>query len=248
MVEPVLAARGLARRFGGLAAVDGVSLDLAPNRIHAVIGPNGAGKTTLVNLLSGELKPSAGSVMFEDIEIAGMNPARIARLGIARSYQRVNIFAGFSAFENCRLAAQARRGGLWHGLRSAGAERDLDEAARHALRLVGLGMGGRIAGHLSHGEQRQLEIAMTLAITPKVLLLDEPLSGMGAAESRRMTRLIKRLAKDRAILLVEHDMDAVFSIADRLTVMVEGKVLETGKPGQIRKSRAVRKAYLGGRA
>ena len=248
MVEPVLAARGLARRFGGLAAVDGVSLDLAPNRIHAVIGPNGAGKTTLVNLLSGELKPSAGSVMFEDIEIAGMNPARIARLGIARSYQRVNIFAGFSAFENCRLAAQARRGGFWHGLRSAGAERDLDEAARHALRLVGLGMGGRIAGHLSHGEQRQLEIAMTLVIAPKVLLLDEPLSGMGAAESRRMTRLIKRLAKDRAILLVEHDMDAVFSIADRLTVMVEGKVLETGKPGQIRKSRAVRKAYLGGRA
>ncbi len=248
MVEPVLAARGLARRFGGLTAVDGVSLDLAPNRIHAVIGPNGAGKTTLVNLISGELKLSAGSVMFEAREIAGLPPARIARLGIARSYQRVNIFAGFSAFENCRLAAQARQGGFWQALRPVRTGRDLEAQAMRALRLVGLGMGGRAAGQLSHGEQRQLEIAMTLAIAPKVLLLDEPLSGMGAAESRRMTRLIKRLAKDHAILLIEHDMDAVFSIADRLTVMVEGKVLETGKPGAIRKSRAVRKAYLGGRA
>jgi branched-chain amino acid transport system ATP-binding protein len=128
------------------------------------------------------------------------------------------------------------------------AERDLDAAARHALRLVGLDAGGRAAGNLSHGEQRQLEIAMTLAISPKVLLLDEPLAGMGASESARMTKLIKKLGKDHAILLVEHDMDAVFSIADQLTVMVEGKVLETGKPGQIRKSRAVRKAYLGGPA
>jgi branched-chain amino acid transport system ATP-binding protein len=248
MAEPVLAARGLSRRFGGLAAVDGVSLDLAPGRIHAVIGPNGAGKTTLVNLLSGELRPSAGSVRFEDREIAGMPPARIARLGIARSYQRVNIFAGFSAFENCRLAAQARLGGGWHVLRPARAGRDLDAQAMRALRLVGLDPGGRESGHLSHGEQRQLEIAMTLAISPKVLLLDEPLSGMGAAESARMTRLIKRLAADHAILLVEHDMDAVFSIADVLTVMVEGKVLKTGKPGEIRKSRAVRRAYLGGPA
>ncbi|HXP12920.1 MAG TPA: ABC transporter ATP-binding protein [Stellaceae bacterium] len=249
MAEPVLAARGLSKRFGGLAAVDGVSLALQAGRIHAVIGPNGAGKTTLVSLISGELEPSAGSVMFEDLEIAGFPPARIARLGIARSYQRVNIFTGFSAHENCRLAAQSRLGGGLRLLRPARAERDLDAAARHALRLVGLDPGGRAtAGNLSHGEQRQLEIAMTLAISPKVLLLDEPLAGMGASESARMTKLIKSLAKDHAILLIEHDMDAVFSIADQLTVMVEGKVLETGKPGAIRKSRAVRKAYLGGPA
>ncbi len=248
MAEPVLAVRGLSKRFGGLAAVDGVSLALHEGRIHAVIGPNGAGKTTLVSLISGELEPSAGSVRFEDLEIAGMAPARIARLGIGRSYQRVNIFTGFSAHENCRLAAQSRLGGGLHLLRPVRAERDLDAAARHALHLVGLDPGGRAAGTLSHGEQRQLEIAMTLAISPKVLLLDEPLAGMGASESARMTKLIKSLGKDHAILLIEHDMDAVFSIADRLTVMVEGKVLESGKPGAIRKSRAVRKAYLGGSA
>jgi len=248
VAEPVLAARGLVRRFGGVAAVDGVSLALRRGRIHAVIGPNGAGKSTLVNLLSGELAPSAGSVMFEDREIAGMAPARIARLGIARSYQRVNILAGFSAFENCRLAAQARLGGGLRLLRPACAARELDAAADHALRLVGLGAGGREAGKLSHGEQRQLEIAMTLATSPKVLLLDEPLAGMGAAESARMTRLIKSLARDHAILLIEHDMDAVFSIADQLTVMVEGKVLKSGRPRAIRNSRAVRRAYLGGGA
>jgi branched-chain amino acid transport system ATP-binding protein len=248
VAEPVLAARGLVRRFGGVAAVDGVSLALRRGRIHAVIGPNGAGKSTLVNLLSGELAPSAGSVMFEDRDIAGMAPARIARLGIARSYQRVNILAGFSAFENCRLAAQARLGGGLRLLRPARAARELDAAADHALRLVGLGAGGREAGKLSHGEQRQLEIAMTLATSPKVLLLDEPLAGMGAGESARMTRLIKSLARDHAILLIEHDMDAVFSIADQLTVMVEGKVLKSGRPRAIRNSRAVRRAYLGGGA
>jgi branched-chain amino acid transport system ATP-binding protein len=248
MAEPVLAARGLARRFGGLAAVDGVSLALQRGRIHAVIGPNGAGKSTLVNLLSGELAPSAGSVRFENLEIAGMTPARIARLGIARSYQRVNVFAGFSAFENCRLAAQARLGAGLRLLLPARTARDLDAAADRALRLVGLGPGGREAGKLSHGEQRQLEIAMTLATSPKVLLLDEPLAGMGASESARMTRLIKSLARDHAILLIEHDMDAVFSIADQLTVMVEGKVLKTGRPRAIRNSRAVRRAYLGGGA
>jgi branched-chain amino acid transport system ATP-binding protein len=248
VAEPVLAARGMARRFGGVAAVDGVSLALRRGQIHAVIGPNGAGKSTLVNLLSGELAPSAGSVRFENLEIAGMTPARIARLGIARSYQRVNILAGFSAVENCRLAAQARLGGGLRLLRPARAARDLDAAADHALRLVGLGAGGREAGRLSHGEQRQLEIAMTLATSPKVLLLDEPLAGMGAAESARMTRLIKSLARDHAILLIEHDMDAVFSIADVLTVMVEGKVLKSGRPNAIRNSRAVRRAYLGGGA
>jgi len=248
VAEPVLAARGLARRFGGVAAVDGVSLALRRGQIHAVIGPNGAGKSTLVNLLSGELAPSAGSVRFENLEIAGMTPARIARLGIARSYQRVNILAGFSAVENCRLAAQAQLGGGLRLLRPARAARDLDAAADHALRLVGLGAGGREAGRLSHGEQRQLEIAMTLATSPKVLLLDEPLAGMGASESARMTRLIKSLARDHAILLIEHDMDAVFSIADVLTVMVEGKVLKSGRPSAIRNSRAVRRAYLGGGA
>ncbi|HUE19933.1 MAG TPA: ABC transporter ATP-binding protein [Stellaceae bacterium] len=246
MAEAVLQVREVARRFGGLAAVDGVSLDLVPGRIHAVIGPNGAGKTTLVNLLSGEIKPSGGSVMFKGIEIAGLPPPRIANLGIARSYQRVNIFADFTASENCRLAAQARMSGNWRQLRPAAGETDLIATGERALALFGLAeQHGRIAGTLSHGEQRQLELAMTLASDPEVLLLDEPLAGLGAEESLRMAALIKTIAAGRAVLLIEHDMDAVFSIADDLTVMVEGKVLASGAPSAIRRDPAVRSAYLG---
>ena len=242
MEEPLLAARGLSRRFGGLAAVDGVSLDLRLGEIHAVIGPNGAGKTTLVNLLSGELKPSAGRITFAGRDIAGLAPARIARLGIARSYQRVNVFPAFSAFENCRIAAQARIGGSF---RIAREKKALAATAERVLALVGLEAPARIAANLSHGERRQLEIAMTLAMEPKVLLLDEPLAGMGAEESRRMTALIASLAAGHAILLVEHDVDAVLSVAHRLTVMVEGAVLETGEPEAVRKSPSVQTAYLG---
>lgn len=245
MAEPVLAVRDVVRRFGGLKAVDGVSLDLFAGAIHAVIGPNGAGKTTLINLLSGDLAPISGSIRFADREIAGAAPERIARLGIGRSYQRINVFPAFSAFENCRVAAQARlahRLGLWRPARDVHA---LDDAAAAALERVRLERSERVAETLSHGEQRQLEIAMTLATAPKVLLLDEPLAGMGAEESERMTALIAELGREHAVLLVEHDMDAVFRIAHTLTVMVDGKVLESGAPDAIRASAAVQETYLG---
>ena len=242
MAEAILAARGLSRRFGGLTAVRDVTLDLRLGEIHAVIGPNGAGKTTLVNLLSGELAPSAGSILFEGHEIAGMSAPAIAQRGIARSYQRVNVFPDFSAFENCRLAAQSR---VTSSLRLVRSRRDLAEKAREMLGLVGLEDTRRPASAMSHGERRQLEIAMTLAMSPKVLLLDEPLAGMGIEESRRMTDLIRGLAANHAVLLVEHDMDAVFSVAQILTVMVDGAVLASGDPESVRRNRAVQDAYLG---
>ena len=246
MPEPALLVRGLTRFFGGLAAVSEVSLDLHPGEVHAVIGPNGAGKTTLVNLLSGELPPSAGSVRHDGREIAGLSPHRIAQLGIARSFQRTNIFREFSAFENCRLAAQSRLKSSLRFFRPARAHAALNEAAEQALGRVGLDAGERTADTLSHGEQRQLELAMTLATRPRVLLLDEPLAGMGAEESTRMVALIASLGREHAVLLIEHDMDAVFSIAHRLTVMVNGRVLASGDPATIRASAAVQEAYLGG--
>ena len=242
MAEAILAARGLSRRFGGLMAVREVSLALEPGRIHALIGPNGAGKTTLVNLLSGELKPTAGSITFEGREIAGRSPYKVARRGIARSYQRVNLFLDFSAFENCRLAAQARGRS---SLRLARSRRSLAEKAHEVLALVGLAEPERLAGTLSHGERRQLEIAVALATAPKVLLLDEPLAGLGIEESRAMTALIKSIAGEHAILLIEHDVDAVLSVADTLTVMVDGAVLASGPPDEVRRNRAVQDAYLG---
>ncbi|HEX7968128.1 MAG TPA: ABC transporter ATP-binding protein [Stellaceae bacterium] len=236
----------MSKHFGGLAAVSDVSLDLHAGGVHAVIGPNGAGKTTLINLLSGDLKPSGGSVLFEGWEIAGLAPDRIARRGIARSYQKTNFFPGFTVFENCRLAAQARLDSAMHFFRPAYAYGDINAAAERALALAGLeSRAGAVALTLSHGEQRQLEIAMTLATSPKVLLLDEPLAGMGAEESARMVALIGRLAAEHAVILVEHDMDAVFSVASVLTVMVNGRVLESGAPDAIRRSKAVQEAYLG---
>jgi branched-chain amino acid transport system ATP-binding protein len=244
VAEPVLAVRDLAKGFGGIRAVDGVSFDLHARGVHAVIGPNGAGKTTLINLLSGDLVPSAGSIRLSGREIAGLPPERIARFGVGRSYQRVNIFPELSAFANCRLAAQAR---LCRGLSvwRRAADAAVADAAEAVLAQVGLQFPERTATALSHGEQRQLEIAMTLAMSPKVLLLDEPLAGMGPEEAERMTALIGRLGRDHVVLLVEHDMDAVFSIADTLTVMVDGRILETGAPAAIRASAAVQDAYLG---
>jgi branched-chain amino acid transport system ATP-binding protein len=246
MTEPILRVTDLSKSFGGLAAVSDVSLELHRGEVHAVIGPNGAGKTTLINMLSGDLVPSAGAIRFEGREIAGRSADRIARLGIGRSYQKTNIFADFTLLENCRLAAQARLPSSMRFFRPALRRRDLTEAAARALASVGLEEPwDRLAGSVSHGEQRQLEIAMTLAIEPKVLLLDEPLAGMGAEESQRMVALIARLAERHAVLLVEHDMDAVFSMAQILTVMVNGRVLEQGAPAAIRESAAVQQAYLG---
>jgi branched-chain amino acid transport system ATP-binding protein len=245
MAEPLLVATSLCRFFGGLAAVNRVDLTLAPGEIHAVIGPNGAGKTTLINILSGEIAPTFGSILLAGEEVTGLPAHRMARKGVARSYQRTNIYADFSALENCRLAVQARRQSGLRFLKPAASYPELLGEARAALALTGLARVERRAETLSHGERRQLEIAIALAMAPKILLLDEPLAGMGAEEGARITELIARLAVSHAILLVEHDMDAVFSIAHRLTVMVDGKVLATGAPQAIREDRAVQEAYLG---
>jgi branched-chain amino acid transport system ATP-binding protein len=242
----VLRTEGLVRRFGGLAAVDGVSIAVAMGEVHAVIGPNGAGKSTLVNLLCGDLAPSAGRVVLADADIGGLPPDRISRLGVGRSYQKTNVFAEFTVFENCRLAAQSRLANSMRLLRPAHRYGEVADLAREALRAVGLEARERsVVADLSHGERRQVEIAMVLATRPRLLLLDEPLAGMGAEESRRITGLLKSLAPRHAMLLVEHDMDAVFALADTLTVMVNGKVLESGPPAQVRASRAVQEAYLG---
>jgi branched-chain amino acid transport system ATP-binding protein len=246
MSEAVLVTEGLSRYFGGLAAVAGVSLACEAGRVHAVIGPNGAGKSTLVNMLSGDLVPSSGRITLRGADITGLAAHHISRLGVGRSYQKTNIFLPFTAFENCRLAAQSRLASSMRFFKPAQDYRALDEAAGRALAAAGLANRGDVtAAALSHGEQRQLEIAMTLATDPGILLLDEPLAGMGAEESARMVELLRRLRTSHAILLVEHDMDAVFSLADRLTVMVNGTVLASGSPEEIRANRAVQEAYLG---
>jgi branched-chain amino acid transport system ATP-binding protein len=243
---PALRTLGLTRYFGGLAAARDVSLECHSGKVHAVIGPNGAGKTTLINMLSGDLAPSAGRVVLGERDITGLAAHRISKLGVARSYQKTNVFLPFTAFENCRLAAQSRLRSSMRFFRSALRNREVNAGAERALVAAGLeGRGGVAVAALSHGEQRQVEIAMALATDPSVLLLDEPLAGMGAEESARIVELVKKLAGDHAILLVEHDMDAVFAVADRLTVMVNGGVLESGAPAQIRASRAVQEAYLG---
>jgi branched-chain amino acid transport system ATP-binding protein len=245
-VETALRTEGLKKNFGGLAAVDGVSLECRVGCVHAVIGPNGAGKTTLINLLSGDLAPSAGRIEILGREVSGLPPHRISRLGVGRSYQRTNIFMRFSAFENCRLAAQARLPSSMRFLRPASSYNDVSHGAERALALCGLlSKANSVASALSHGERRQLEVAMTLATSPRVLLLDEPLAGMGAEEAERMVELLCRLAEGHAMLLVEHDMDAVFAIAGTLTVMVDGRVLASGTPAEIRANAQVQEAYLG---
>ncbi|BAO29456.1 ABC transporter ATP-binding protein [Sulfuritalea hydrogenivorans] len=247
MSEPLLRTKGLTRRFGGLVAVSEVSLDLHLGEIHVVIGPNGAGKTTLTNLLSGDLPPTSGEVLFEGRNIAGQASDQISRLGIGRSYQKTNIFLPFTVFENCRLAAQSRAPHALRVFHEAGRYADINGRAEEAMAVAGLGhRARRVAATLSHGEQRQLEIAMCLATQPRLLLLDEPLAGMGPHESQRMVELIKSLTAEHAIMLIEHDMDAVFALASRLTVMVNGEVLESGTPEQVRSSPAVQLAYLGG--
>jgi branched-chain amino acid transport system ATP-binding protein len=241
-----LSARGLSKQFGGLRAVADVSLDVRLGEIHAVIGPNGAGKSTLINLLSGDLAVNAGTILLDGVALTQMAPHRRARAGVARSYQKTTIFADFTAHENVRLAAQAhaprplRMTGGVHG------DAEVNRRAADALMLAGLQeRAAVVARQLSHGEQRQLEIAMVLATTPRVILLDEPLAGMGQGEARRIVDLIKSLKAGRAVLIVEHDMDAVFELADRLTVMADGCVIASGLPQQVRAHPAVRSAYLG---
>jgi branched-chain amino acid transport system ATP-binding protein len=245
MSEPILQVRSLSKRFGGLLAVDRVSLEVSLGQLHAVIGPNGAGKTTLINMLSGDLSASAGSILFRTAEVAHLASERRSRLGIGRSYQKVNIFPAFSALENCRLAAQSREPHPFNWFRDALSYDAIMENARQALAAVGLtNRAATEAATLSHGEQRQLEIAMSLATNPQLLLLDEPLAGLGTEESANMVALIERLGAAHAILLVEHDMDAVFRLARVLTVMVNGTVVASGAPAAVRANREVQNAYL----
>jgi branched-chain amino acid transport system ATP-binding protein len=246
MSVPILSAAGLSKHFGGVVAVNEVSLDLHIGQVHAVIGTNGAGKSTLTNLLSGEIAPDAGSIRHGGCEIAGLPAERIARLGIGRSHQRTSVFPAFSVRENIRLAAQSRQPRAWQVWRIAASHLDVNAEAERVMTSVGLdSMRDTRAAELSHGAQRQLEIALCLATAPKVLLLDEPLAGMGAAESGQVIELIRRLKSDHAILLIEHDMDAVFAIADRITVMVDGRVIASGMPDEIRADPRVQQAYLG---
>ena len=246
MAEVLLSAKNLTKRFGGLAAVNNVSVDLWRNHIHAVIGPNGAGKSTLTNLLSGDLPLTSGSVTLGEKDVTGWSPEKISRQGLGRSYQKTNIFLPFSVWENVRLAAQSRQPMAARWLSSASNLIATNSLTERALELCGLkNRINSIAGTLSHGEQRQLEIAMTLATEPQVLLLDEPLAGMGVAEAERMVALLLSIKKDHGILLVEHDMDAVFTLADQLTVMVNGQVIASGTPTQIRADAGVQAAYLG---
>lgn len=246
MAEAILEVCNLSKHFGGLAAVNDVSLSVTRAELHAVIGPNGAGKTTLTNLLSGDLPPTSGTIIFHGADISSLPAEKRSRLGIGRSYQKTNIFPSFTALENCRLAAQSRAPRPLNWLRAADRYDDILAAAQQALSAVGLASrAADLALALSHGEQRQLEIAMCLATEPHLLLLDEPLAGMGAEESKRMIELIAGLAENHAILLVEHDMDAVFALAKVLTVMVDGQVLASGTPAQIRNNADVQRAYLG---
>jgi branched-chain amino acid transport system ATP-binding protein len=236
----------LTRRFGGLVAVNKVTLDLHLGEVHAVIGTNGAGKSTLINMLSGEIEASDGRITLNGEDITTRAQFRRALAGVGRSYQRTTIFPEFTVLENCRLAAQAAAPKPWAIWQSSQSCEYSNGAARDALEAAGLGtVAGRVAGTLSHGAKRQLEVAMCLATKPRVLLLDEPLAGMGAEETERMLSLLANLKATHAILLVEHDMDAVFRIADRITVMVNGTVIATGDPASIRVNPEVRTAYLG---
>jgi branched-chain amino acid transport system ATP-binding protein len=242
----LLRGREITRRWGGLVAVNKVSIELQRGTVHGVIGTNGAGKSTLINMLSGEFPPSEGAVELLGQDVTAWTQPRRARAGLGRSYQRNTIYPSFSVFENCRLAAQAWTQKPWAWWQRADRCEQSTAAARDAATRAGLDkLLDRTAGLLSHGQKRQLEIAMCLATRPEVLLLDEPLAGMGAEETERMLKLLAELKPGHAILLVEHDMDAVFRIADKITVMVNGSVIAVGDPDFIRNSPDVRTAYLG---
>ena len=248
-MSAALRCEGLTRRFGGLTAVNDVTLDFRIGEVHAVIGTNGAGKSTLVNMLSGELPASAGRVLLDGRDITAWPQPKRARAGIGRSYQRTTVFGEFSVLENARLCAQAafpRPFAVWQGALTC---KDSGQAAREALAAAGLADQADLrTSTLSHGAKRQLEIAMCLATRPRVLLLDEPRAGMGAEETERMLALLQTLKAGHAIALVEHDMDAVFRIADRITVMVNGQVIASDAPAAIRANREVQVAYLGDHA
>ncbi len=246
MAPVVLSVREITRSFGGLVAVNGLSLDVTAGEVHAVIGPNGAGKTTLISLLSGELLPERGEVTFAGRTVTALPAHARAQLGMARSFQITNLMLDMTVLDNVMLAIQARGSGAWRFWADARRQADLVEPALAALDRVGLAArAAEQARILSHGEHRQLEIAVALATRPTLLLLDEPMAGMGAEESRRMISLLSSLNSEMPMLLVEHDMDAVFTLASRITVLVNGRAVASGPPERIRNDEAVRRAYLG---
>ena len=246
MNTPVLEVRALSKRFGGINATDRVDLDVHEGEILAVIGPTGAGKTTLIAQLAGMLAPDSGRIRFAGRDITGLPPHARARLGIARSFQITSIFDAMSVLDNTLLAVQAHAGHSYRFWRRARRDKKLTEPAMAALQQVGLAdKAAANARGLSHGEHRQLEIAMALAGTSKLLLLDEPMAGMGGEEPARMGDLLRALKSSKSILLIEHDMDVVFALADRITVMVDGKAIASGAPQEIRADENVRRAYLG---
>ena len=242
----ILSVKGLVKRFGGLLATDHLDLDIRPGELHAIIGPNGAGKTTLISQLSGELRPTEGRILLEGRDVTSLSVDRRALAGIARSYQITSVFLDFSVLENVAMAVQASAGhsfGFWKPVLS---DQCLVQPARELLETVGLADQAAVrVDALAHGARRQLEIAMTLAMRPKVLLLDEPMAGMSRHESQSVVDLLLRLKGRYAIVLVEHDMDAIFALADRISVLVYGRIIATGTPDEIRADPAVREAYLG---
>jgi branched-chain amino acid transport system ATP-binding protein len=246
MSGPLLQVGRLAKRFGGIVATDDVTLNVAPGELHAVIGPNGAGKTTLIAQLSGQLRPDIGRIYFDGRDITALPAYRRSLIGLARSFQITSLFLDFSVLDNVALAAQAHAGHSFRFWRNARRENNLRAPARAALARVGLSERADVrASALSHGEHRQLELAMALAGSPRLLLLDEPMAGLGPEESARMVAMLRALKSEVTILLVEHDMEAVFALADRITVLVYGRVIASGAPADIRANRQVREAYLG---
>ena len=246
MSEPLLRVEALRKAYGALVVTDDVSLTVEPGELHAIIGPNGAGKTTLIHQLSGNLRSDAGNVTFRGADITGLGMVERVRLGLARSFQITSILDGFTVLENAAIAVQARSGSSFRFFRQASGEADLNDEAMRALSLVGLDdRADRRAGSLSHGEKRQLEIAIALATNAGLLLLDEPLAGTGREESAVLVDLMRSLKSTHTIVLIEHDMEAVFSLADRVSVLVYGRLIATGTPEAVRNDPDVRAAYLG---
>ncbi|WP_456756336.1 MULTISPECIES: ABC transporter ATP-binding protein [unclassified Bradyrhizobium] len=246
MAEPLLRVDNLVRRYGGITATDNLSMKVIPGELHAIIGPNGAGKTTLISQLTGQVMPNSGTIRFAGRDVTHLPSYKRSRLGLARSFQITSLLKDFSAIDNVALAAQAHDGHSFRFWGNARKERHLREAARAALERVGLGTRADVVvSQLSHGEQRELELAVALATKPQLLLLDEPMAGLGVTESARMVALLKELRKKVTIVLVEHDMEAVFALADRITVLVYGRVIACGAPDAIRRDEEVKRAYLG---
>jgi branched-chain amino acid transport system ATP-binding protein len=246
MRPPLLKIEGLVKRFGGLTATDNLSLDVAEGEVHALIGPNGAGKTTVINQLTGELRPDGGRIVLDGQDIVALPVHARVRMGLARTFQIVQLMGSYTALEHVALAVQAHEGHSFRFLADARADRRLTGPARETLARVGLGArADRPVASLSHGERKQLELAVALALKPRLLLLDEPMAGLGTVESAQMVDLLRSLKGRFALLLVEHDMEAVFTLADRISVLVGGRAIATGTAASIQVDPAVRTAYLG---